>query len=118
MTGMDGISRRRKFNKIKERALNFKERKLLGTLAAKYIWWKTPEEALDMPQRIVAQVMNLGDYFDAQAMAERLGDTVLCNALTTAEIGQFNERSWIYWHYRLGLANAGVVPPLPNRRFA
>lgn len=97
--------------------MNFREREILKTLAAKYIWWKTPEEAIAMPQRIIVQVMNLGDYSDVQVMAERLGDAVLRDALNSAEIGQFSERSWIYWHYRLGLAHAGVIPPLPARRF-
>lgn len=98
--------------------MNFRERELLGTLAAKYIWWKTPEEAIAMPQRIIAQVMNLGDYADVQALAAQLGDAALCDVLNTAEIGQFNERSWIYWHYRLGLAPAAAIPPLPALRFA
>ncbi len=97
--------------------MNLKERELLGILAAKYIWWKTPEEAMAMPQRIVAHVMNLGDYDDVQSLAAQLGDAALRDALNAAEIGQFNERSWIYWHYRLGLAHAGVIPPLPARRF-
>ena len=98
--------------------MNFREREILGSLAAKYIWWKTPEEAMVMPQRIVAQVMNLGDYADVQTLAAQLGDAALRDALNTAEIGQFNERSWIYWHYRLGLAPAGAIPPLPAQRFA
>ena len=33
-------------------------------LAKKYLWWMPPEEAVTMPNRIVAQVMNLGDYDD------------------------------------------------------
>ena len=107
-----------KLKNDKEHALNFRERELLGTLAAKYIWWKTPEEAIAMPQRIIAQVMNLGDYADVQALAAQLGDAALRDVLNTAEIGQFNERSWIYWHYRLGLAPAAAIPPLPALRFA
>jgi hypothetical protein len=27
-----------------------------------------------------------------------------------------NERSWTYWHYRLGLSAVDHVPPLPVRR--
>lgn len=27
---------------------------------AKYIWWKTPDEAVAFPERLVAQVMNIG----------------------------------------------------------
>ena len=34
----------------------------LRRLARKYVWWKTPEEAVAMPRRVIAQVMNIGDY--------------------------------------------------------
>jgi len=36
----------------------------LKQFAAKYIWWKTPEEAVARPERVIAQVMNIGDYDD------------------------------------------------------
>ncbi len=90
----------------------------LKSFASKYIWWKTPEEALLMPDRVIAQVMNMGDYADVQALAAQVGDTVLREVLTHAEAGQFNERSWAYWHYRLGLSDVDQIPALPVRRFA
>ncbi len=83
---------------------------------AKYVWWKTPDEAVAMPERLVAQVMNIGDYSDVQVVAIQVGDACLRDVLTHAEIGQFNERSWAYWHYRLGLATLGNVPPMPVRK--
>ena len=91
---------------------------LLKSLASKYIWWKTPEEAVLMPERVIAQVMNLGDYSDVQALVSQVGDEVLRDVLTHAEAGQFNERSWAYWHYRLGLSSVDHVPALPVRSFA
>ena len=90
----------------------------LRTYARKYLWWLTPEEALARPERIIAQVMNLGDYADVQALAALVGDEVLRDVLRQASAGQFNERSWAYWHYRLGLAAPDQVPPLPKRAFA
>ena len=87
-------------------------------LAGKYLWWKTPDEAMAMPERVIAQVMNIGDYADVQALAAQIGDEVLRNVLTHAEAGQFNQRSWAYWHYRLGLADVDQVPALPTRKFA
>ena len=90
----------------------------LRRLASKYVWWKTPEEAVSMPERVVAQVMNIGDYADVQALAALLGDDALRAVLTNAQAGQFNERSWTYWHYRLNLASEGDVPDLPVREFA
>lgn len=92
-------------------------RDVLTRLARKYIWWKTPGEALAGPERVIAQVMNLGDYADAHELAQLLGDRVLIDVLSHAQSGQFNERSWAYWHYRLGMASLNQVPPLPIRRF-
>jgi hypothetical protein len=91
-------------------------RELLTRLARKYIWWKAPDEAMRRPQRVVAQVMNIGDYDDVQEMVQALGDDALRDVLLHAEVGQFNERSWVYWNYRLGLAAPGQVPTLPTRR--
>lgn len=93
-------------------------RESLKPFARKYIWWKTPEEAVLMPERVIAQVMNIGDYSDVQELVSQVGDEVLRDVLTHAEAGQFNERSWAYWHYRLGLSSVGRVPALPVRRFA
>ncbi len=90
----------------------------LKLLAGKYIWWKTPEQAVAMPERVIAQVMNIGDYADVQALAHQVGDDVLRDVLTHAQAGQFGERSWAYWNYRLGLASVDHVPPMPVRRFA
>src|SRR5579863_6286689 len=78
-------------------------RKLLLLMAEKYIWWKTPDEALRYPGRVIAQVMNIGDYDDVQEMVQALGDETLRKVLRSAEAGMFNARSWTYWHYRLGL---------------
>ena len=49
-----------------------------------------------MPERVIAQVMNIGDYSDVQLLASQVGDEVLRDVLTSAEAGQFNERSWAY----------------------
>jgi hypothetical protein len=89
---------------------------LLRRFAAKYVWWKGSDEAALMPERVIAQTMNLGDYGDLLALSEQLGDDRLRQVLRHAEIGQFNERSWAYWHYRLGMAKPGALPPLPKRR--
>lgn len=90
----------------------------LRRLAAKYIWWKTPDEAARQPERVVAQVMEMGDYDDVQWLAIRFGDDYLREVITHAEIGWFTERSWAYWHYRLGLSRSGQIPDMPRRRVA
>lgn len=93
-------------------------REALERLAAKYIWWKTPNEAVDMPERVIAQVMNIGDYADVHHLVHEVGDDVLREVMAHAQAGQFDPRSWTYWHYRLGLARVDHVPPMPQRRFA
>ena len=92
------------------------ESELLRHLAAKYVWLKTPDDAVAIPDRVIAQVMDIGDYADVQALAEQVGDDRLREVLRSAEIGQFNPRSWHYWHHRLGLAGVDRVPPMPTRR--
>lgn len=92
------------------------DQKSLINLANKYVWWKTPSEALARPDQIITQVMNIGDYDDVQTLADQVDDQYLSNILTHAEIGQFNERSWAYWHYRLGLSAPGKVPLMPTRK--
>lgn len=90
----------------------------LEALAAKYVWWKTPSEAVEMPERVIAQVMDIGDYADVQRLTHLVGDDVLRDVLTHAQAGQFNPRSWAYWHYRLGLSDVDQVPEMPQRRFS
>src|SRR5260364_38529 len=65
----------------------------LKPFASKYVWWKTPDEAVAMPERVIAQVMNMGDYADVQTLAVQVGDDALRAVLKHAEAGQFNERS-------------------------
>jgi hypothetical protein len=90
----------------------------LRQLASRYIWWKPPDEAMHYPKRVAAQVMNLGAWGDVESMVDALGEDYLRDVLRCAEAGQMDARSWHYWHYRLGLAEFGVmpVPPLPFRK--
>ena len=89
---------------------------LLHRLASRYIWWKTPADALLFPRRLIAQVMDLGTFEDVQRLISALGSQRLIEVLKSAEAGWFSPRSWHYWHYRLGLAEVGQVPPLPARQ--
>ena len=66
----------------------------LKPFAAKYVWWKTVDEAVTQPQQIMAQVMSMGDYDDVQRLVAEVGDAVLTEVLMRAQPGQFDERSW------------------------
>ena len=92
----------------------------LRTLAARYVWRKTPDEAMEYPDRVEAQVMNLGTIEDLTEMVEDTGEDCLRGVLQRAEAGQLEARSWHYWHYRLGSAEYGKrpVPPMPVRKTA
>jgi len=101
-------------------ALSLAARAYLEKLAARYIWWKMPEEAMLYPDRVAAQVMDIGLWEDVLTMIDLAGEDYLREVLTHSEIGQLNARSWHYWHYRLGLAEIGKapVPPMPVRKIA
>ena len=92
------------------------DREMLKRFAARYMWWKTPEEAIEKPERVVAQEMDIGDFDDVQVLAEAVGDEYLRHVIANAEAGTFSKKSWAYWHYRLGLTKPGQVIALPERR--
>jgi hypothetical protein len=94
------------------------QRDLLRDLASRYIWWESVPEALLFPERILAQVMNLGTYEDLVRLFNAFSVEELRYVVIHAEPGWFNERSWAFWHVRLGLtANTDPPPPLPARTF-
>ena len=90
----------------------------LRPLAARYVWWKSADDALRYPDRVVAQVMNIGAFEDVQMLSLIVTEDDLRSVLSRAEAGEFNPRSWHYWHYRLGMSRPGEVPPLPIRKTA
>lgn len=48
---------------------------------AKYLWWKTPEEAVARPERLYAQIMDIGDYDDVLRLVALVGDETLRQVL-------------------------------------
>ena len=92
------------------------ERALLELLAARLIWWQSAEESLRQPDRVIAQVMDIGDFDSVLRLGQVLGDPRLAAVLRRAQPGWFSPRSWNYWHLKLGVAASGAVPPLPQRR--
>lgn len=91
---------------------------LLKQMAKTYIWWKTPDEAIKYPNRIIAQVMDIGDWYDVEKLIAAVGKQRFIEVLQTAEIGQFSPKSWNFWHLQLKLVVYGVtpVPDMPIRR--
>jgi hypothetical protein len=90
------------------------QKTFLEKAAARYIWWKTPNEILAYPQKIFAQVMNIGVWDDIYKLVELFPREDLLDVLNSADIGQFNERSWHFWHNR----SADKIPPMPGYLFS
>ena len=94
------------------------QQRLLAGLARKYLWWLAPGDASKWPDRVILQVMDMGDYEDVRGLATALGARRLVRALLDAEAGQLSDRSWNYWHHRLRQAKGGRVPAPPRRVFS
>jgi len=89
---------------------------VMTKVAKKYIWWETGNQDL-AARRVIAQVMTIGDFDDAQRLLEECGAPAFADALHHAEPGWFNERSWNYWHLRLGLVpSRNQIPAMPKRK--
>ena len=94
-------------------------RAFLAVMARRYVWDKTELEALALPDRVIRRVMDLGTLADVLEMEQVLGRDRLVATLRTMPAGGMRPRSWWFWHYRLGLADAAHdPPPMPKRSFA
>ena len=96
--------------------MNESREQLLKYFASKYIWWKSAEEACRFPIRVIAQVMELGDFEDLVLLWTEYSDEELGRVLKSIDPGTLSQRSWNYWHYRLGLSEKGLVPAMPERK--
>ncbi|AHF89696.1 hypothetical protein OpiT1DRAFT_02060 [Opitutaceae bacterium TAV1] len=91
----------------------------LKRLARRYIWWETPERALESPERVIAQTMTLGTLSDLDCLVRLVTPRTLRHTLEVAMPGWFDAKAWAFWHYRLGLTDPGEnPPPLPVRKTA
>ena len=91
----------------------------LRRLASKYCWDINPDEAIKHQNRIILRVMDFGTLEDIFGLETLFGAKQLAGILKAAPAGALRPRSWSFWHYRLGLANAQIdPPPMPVRTFA
>lgn len=91
-------------------------RDILAEFARKYLWWGTPAAALRSPDRVIAQVMELGDFADVARAVDAFGERRLVAVIERSEPGWFSPKSWAYWHYRLHLTPYDRMPPPRPRR--
>jgi len=88
---------------------------LLHTIQ-RYIWWETPDESIKHPDNVIARIMNIGILDDISMLVTLFSKDELLNILLAADIGEFNDRSWHFWHYYLTSCGVGAVPPIPRER--
>lgn len=87
-------------------------------LGMRYLWWERERMDSVPLRRIVAQIMDIGDYDDIESAFKRLGPAPFRDAIQHALPGWFRPRSWSYWHLRLGLRKPGApTPPRPTRTY-
>ena len=80
-------------------------------MTRKYIWWKSPEAALQHPKLIISKVMDIGDYHDVQKLAGFYSDDYLHIIVQTSAPGAFSPRSWAYWHTGLDWLSQAICLP-------
>ena len=82
-------------------------------------WWaKTfffPNSAPHTDAAIIALVMDEGDERAFWALEANFSRAELITALETAPTLRFRPRSWVYWHFRLGLISMAAELPNPPR---
>lgn len=59
---------------------------------------------MDFPDKIICQIMNLGNLEDMVELRNLYGSKSLKNILLNSECGQLSEKSWYYWLCLLGLS--------------
>ena len=84
-------------------------------MAAKYVWWKDPPEALADFTLFIAQMMTFGTMGDTRWMLDTYRTSELRDVLRNPPPGIFNGRSWHFWHHKLGMPD---VPEMPARRMS
>ena len=95
--------------------LNQEQMQFLHERVFLYNWWQTADEALEMPDLIVAKMMNTGQLVDIKRLLNLFHRNYLINLLKTARIGQFSPQSWQFWHCYLLKLKHNEIPNLPTR---
>jgi hypothetical protein len=83
----------------------------LKALAARYVWWQSPEDTLARRDHFLCQLMTFATLEDMRLARAVLGDDAFREALTNAPPG-IVARSWNFWHL---LLFRRPPPPLPER---
>lgn len=85
----------------------------LEEVAARVIWWKTPADALQHPEHLIAHAMAHGLLEDILILQKKFGLGAFQEILNNPPAGIFDQKSWVFWHLRF----KQPLTPLPTRRF-
>ena len=86
-----------------------------AAMARKYVWWQSPERALQDRRLLLAQMMTLATADDTRWLVSRVPAAELRGVLREPPAGVFNRRSWAFRRRRLGLDPA--VPVIRQELF-
>lgn len=87
---------------------------LLAEFAARYIWWRDAEPP--SPDRVIAQVMNLGTFEDVRRLEAACAAQELRALMLRAQPGWIGPRAWSFWRARLSPVGGEPIPATPPRR--
>jgi len=86
----------------------------LYTVAARVIWFESPEDSLRYPKRFLAYLMTYGTLEDIVIARKYFTHIDFDNVLQDPPAGIFDPRSWTYWNL---VYRRDPERPLPQRRF-
>ncbi len=81
------------------------------------IWWQSEDETLKWPERLIAQVMDRGLFYEWDLLMSVVTKEQMGEVLKNALPGWFKPQAWTYWHLMCLNIRYPNVPPLPVRRF-
>jgi hypothetical protein len=92
------------------------DHELIREFSRKYIWWERGGNATLAPERVIAQVMDIGGYDDIRRMEAAFGFERLADVMILAAPGWISARSWGFWRGRLGREIDRAIPEHAPRR--
>ena len=90
---------------------------LLAEFDRKYMWWRAVDGGSHSPERVIAQVMNLGTYDDIRRLERQFSPGQLGDIMRGGAAGWFTPRSWELWRGRLSVKGIDVADSPPLRSF-
>ena len=85
-----------------------RRRETLLRLAASYVWWLSPEEALERPYLVECSVMNYGTFEDIKLLADLLSDNEIRACIDLGPPGVLRPRARALFNLVVGRHGNGA----------